>query len=94
MSNLVPEQLRPLIGHTVVLDVAAPFVYLGTLVSVDTSFLTLADADVHDLRDSESTRELYLLSSVRDGVRRNRKQVVVRWDTVLSISKLDDVTDR
>jgi small nuclear ribonucleoprotein (snRNP)-like protein len=91
--NIDPDQLQQLIGQTVVLDVAAPFVYLGTLESINSSFLVLKDADVHDLRDSESTRELYLLSSANDGVRRNRKQVTVRWDTVLSISKLDDVID-
>jgi hypothetical protein len=91
--NLADEQLQPLVGHTVVLDVAAPFVYLGTLRSINSSFIVLTDADVHDLRDSETTRELYLLSSAQDGVRRNRKQVTVRWDTVLSISKLDDVID-
>ena len=93
MLNSEPDQLQHLIGHTVVLDVAAPFVYLGTLQSVNAIFLVLTDADVHDLRDSESTREMYLLNSANDGVRRNRKEVTVRWDTVLSISKLDDVID-
>lgn len=87
------EELQRLIGHIVVLDVAAPFVYVGTLQAVNEAFLVLTDADVHDLRDSETTRELYLLSSARDGVRRNRREVAVRWDTILSISKLDDVVD-
>jgi hypothetical protein len=93
MMNIEPDQLQHLIGQTVVLDAAAPFVYLGTLQMVSASCLVLTDADVHDLRDSESTRERYLLSSANDGVRRNRKEVIVRWDTVLSISKLDDVID-
>jgi hypothetical protein len=53
----------------------------------------LADADVHDLRDSETTRELYVLSSARDGIRRNRTEVTVRWDAILSISALDSVVD-
>jgi hypothetical protein len=92
-STNSPSEIEHYIGHTVILDVAAPFVYVGTLQSHGTGFLILADADVHDLRDSETTRELYVLSSARDGVRRNRKEVMVRWDTVLSISKLDDVVD-
>jgi small nuclear ribonucleoprotein (snRNP)-like protein len=93
MAKFDSSQLERMIGETVVLDVAAPFVYLGTLQSFNSSFLVLADADVHDLRDSESTRELYLLSSARDGVRRNRRHVTVRWDTVLSLSTLDDIVD-
>lgn len=87
------DELKPLIGSVVVLDVAAPFVYLGTLSSLSPAYIVLTDADVHDLRDSETTRELYLLSSARDGVRRNRKEVSVRRDTVLSVSRLDDVMD-
>jgi hypothetical protein len=91
--NPAEEHLQSLIGQTVVVDVAAPFIYLGTLQSANAGFLVLADADVHDLRDSETTRELYLLSTLRDGVRRNRKEVSLRWDAVLSISKLQDVVD-
>ncbi len=91
--NLELEHLRDLIGHTVVVDVAAPFIYLGTLESGNGVFLLLADADVHDLRDSEITRERYALNSARDGIRRNRKRVSVRWDAVLSIARLDDVVD-
>ena len=87
------ESLQHLIGQPVVVDVAAQFAYLGTLQSVDAAFLVLADADVHDLRDSDSTRELYVLSSARDGIRRNRKQVSIRWEAVLSISKIEDIVD-
>ena len=91
--NPAEEHLQSLIGQTVVVDVAALFIYLGTLRSANAAFLVLSDADVHDLRDSETTRELYLLSTVRDGVRRNRKEVSLRWEQVLSISKLADVVD-
>jgi hypothetical protein len=87
------NQFEQLIGQVVVVDVAAPFIYLGTLKSANEAFLVLGDADVHDLRDSDSTRELYVLSSARDGVRRNRTEVSVRCDAVLSISRLDDVVD-
>ena len=87
------EPLKSLIGQKVVVDVGAPFVYLGTLRSADAWFLVLVDADVHDLRDSDSTRELYVLRSARDGIRRNRQEVTVQWDCVLSISRLSDVVD-
>ena len=87
------EQLQALIAEQVVVDVAAPFVYLGTLKSVGLGLLVLSDADVHDLRDAEITREIYVLNSARDGIRRNRKEVSVRWDVVLSISRIADVMD-
>lgn len=91
--NPPTEFVQSLIGHVVVVDVAAPFVYLGTIQSLNEAFLVLGDADVHDLRDSDTTRELYVLSSARDGIRRNRKLVSMRWDVVQSISKLGDVVD-
>ena len=91
--NADKEGLQFLVGQQVVVDVAAQFVYVGTLKSVEAGFLVLADADVHDLRDSDTTRELYVLSSARDGVRRNRKQVSLCWEAVLSISKIEDVVD-
>ena len=81
------------LGKVVVLDCAAPFVYLGRLERVEHDYLVLADADVHDLRDSDSTRELYVRDSSIHGVRRNRKQVTVRMDAILSVSLLEDVTD-
>jgi small nuclear ribonucleoprotein (snRNP)-like protein len=91
--NPLDEHVQSLIGQTVVVDVSSPFIYLGTLKSANGAFLVLADADVHDLRDSETTRELYLLSTLRDGVRRNRREVSVRWEQIVSISKLTDVVD-
>ena len=87
------DHLHSLLGQDVIVDTAAPFVYLGRLQSIETAFLVLADADVHDLRDSDSTREIYVLRSVRDGIRRNRKSVILRMDAVLSISPLEDAVD-
>jgi small nuclear ribonucleoprotein (snRNP)-like protein len=87
------EQLQALIGEQVVVDVAAPFVYLGTLKSLSLGLLVLTDADVHDLRDAEITREIYVLNSARDGIRRNRKEVSIRGDVVLSVSRVADVMD-
>lgn len=81
------------LGKVVVVDVEAPYVYIGTLVRFSPHFLELRDADVHDLRDSTSTRELYVLESSQYGVRRNRKAVQIRIEKVVSISLLSDVTD-
>lgn len=87
------EVLEQFVGKVVVVDVDAPYVYIGTFVRHTRDFLELRDADVHDLRDSTSTRELYVLESSQYGVRRNRRAVQVRLDKVISISLLSDVTD-
>ena len=83
--------LAALRGQPVVLDLAAPWVYLGTLKSWDAVHLTLVDADAHDLRDTSTTREMYVLEAARHGVAPNRKRVLVRRDAVVGLSRLADV---
>lgn len=78
-------------GKNVVVDVAAMYVYVGKLVEWDEKFATLEEADVHDLRDTATSRERYVLDSAMHGVRANRKRVHVRWGDVISLSALDDV---
>ena len=85
------ELLNSLIGHEVVLDMIAPYVYLGRLSSCDMHYLVLDEADVHDLRDTTTTRENYVVDSRRLGIRTNRQRVLVRLDQVISVSRLDAV---
>lgn len=73
------------------LDVNGSYVYLGTLTGWDDKYLTLEPADVHDLRDTATSRERYILDSRRHGIRFNRERVHVRWDEIVSISALEDV---
>lgn len=75
----------------VVLDVASPYVYIGTLTGWDALYLHLADADVHDLRDTKTTREIYLVDAKRLGLNSNRKRALVRIADVVSLSALDDI---
>jgi hypothetical protein len=82
-----------LMGREVVLDVVGQYVYLGTLSGHDERYLILNDADVHDLRDTATTRELYVLEARRHGVRANRRRVHVRREEVISLSALDDVIE-
>ena len=80
-----------LIGQEVVLDLRSSYVCLGTLVSVGAEFLELADADLHDFRDSTATREVYVYDSQRFGIRRNRARVLVRRDELVAISRFADI---
>ena len=82
-----------LIGQNVVLDVEAMFVYVGTLTQVNDKTIILENADVHDLRDSATTRERYVLDSRMHGIRANRKSVMVQRSQIVSVSALDDVLD-
>lgn len=85
------DTLEKLIGHAVVLDVSSMYVYVGTLVAFNDRSFVLEDADVHDLRDTSTTRELYVVDAKRHGVQANRQLVYVRTEQVVSISLLDDV---
>ena len=85
------ELYQHLQGREIVLDLASPYVYIGKLVRWDRYYLHLEDADVHDLRDTKTTREIYLVETKRLGINSNRKLVMVRIADVVSISALDDV---
>lgn len=77
----------------VVLDLATPYVIIGTLMAEDHRYLIMDDADVHDLRDSATTRELYILDCKRHGIGRNRRRVLVRRSEIVSVSALDEVVE-
>ena len=85
------ELLNSLCGKILVLDMKSQYVVLGKLIEDDHRYLVLEDADVHDLRDTSTTRERYILDSKLHGINSNRKKVYARKDEVVSISLLDDV---
>ena len=84
--------LDEFLNAKVVLDLVSPYVCLGKLVRYDDHFLELKNADLHDLRDTDTTRELYVADSVATGIKRNRKRVLVRRAEVVAIAKLEDVS--
>ncbi len=77
----------------VVVDLVSPYVCLGRLTRYDEHFIEMKNADLHDLRDTETTRELYIADSVATGIKRNRKRVLIRRSEVVAVSALDDVVD-
>ncbi|MGD9646078.1 MAG: hypothetical protein AB7U73_10215 [Pirellulales bacterium] len=80
-------------GQIVVIDCVAPFVIVGRLRTEGSSYVELVEADVHDLRDTSTTREKYVLEIRRHGVRPNRQKVWVRASEIVAISRLEDVID-
>ena len=88
-----PSLLDDYLGQPVVIDLTSPFVCIGTLAAADATFLDVRDADLHDLRDGRSTREIYVIDSARLGIRRNRARVLVRLDEVVAITRLADIAE-
>jgi hypothetical protein len=80
-------------GQKVVMDLRSSFVCLGTLVGTNEQFLELKNADVHDLRDTQTSRENYIAASVATGIKRNRKHVLINRDDLVAISLLADFVD-
>ena len=74
---LEPSELASLVGREIVVDTAPPFVILGVLAGAHENYITLERADVHDLRDTSTTRENYIVDSRRHGIRVNRQRVMV-----------------
>ena len=85
--------LDEFLNEKVVVDLVSPYVCLGKLTRYDDHYMELKNADLHDLRDTETTRELYVADSVATGIKRNRKRVLIRRAEVVAISMLEDVVD-
>ena len=85
--------LEEFLEQKVVVDLRSEFVCLGTLKTIDEHFLELRNADLHDLRDTDTSRENYVAASVATGIKRNRKRLILSRDEVVAISRMDDVVD-
>lgn len=79
------------VGKQVVIDITAPYVFVGRLVGERAGYLDLEEADAHDLRDTATTREKYILDCREHGIRPNRRRVLVDLKQMVAISLLDDV---
>jgi hypothetical protein len=85
--------LEEMVGQKVVIDLRSSFVCLGTLLRADDLFLELRNADMHDLRDTQTSRENYVAESRATGIKRNRKRVLVSRADLVAIARLEDVVD-
>ena len=85
--------LEELLNRKVIIDLSSPFVALCVLQRIDNLYLELKNADLHDLRDTDTTRENYVAASYATGIKRNRKRVLIVRSEVVAVSRLDDVMD-
>jgi hypothetical protein len=86
--------LDELLKQDVVIDMRGNYVCLGTLTRIDHRFIELKDADIHDLRDTKTSREIYVVESKFTGIKRNRRRALVVRDEIVAISRLADVADK
>jgi hypothetical protein len=85
--------IEEFLNKKVVVDMHAEYVCLGTLAKIDEHYLLLTNADFHDLRDTDTTRENYVAQSEATGIKRNRKKVMIFKREVVAITLLEDVVD-
>ena len=90
-SATLHSELSALMGQPVIVDVKGRHVYIGILQKVGRDVIVLTGADVHFCDDSQTTSELYVLETKKNGIRANRSTVYVMRSEVLSISRLEDV---
>jgi hypothetical protein len=83
--------LEEFVGQRIVVDLRSTFVCLGVLERIDDHYLELRNADLHDLRDTDTTRENYVAESRATGIKRNRKRVLVARTDIVAVSQLEDV---
>jgi len=85
--------LEEIVNQRVVIDLRGEYVCLGTLQRFDEHFLELRNADLHDLRDTDTTRENYVAASLATGIKRNRRRLLLIRDEIIAIARLDDVVE-
>ncbi len=85
--------LEELIGQKIVVDLRSEYVCLGTLVRMDELFLEIKNADLHDLRDTDTSREVYVNESRETGINRNRKRLLLVRKDIVAIARLEDVVN-
>lgn len=83
--------LDEFLGKAVVVDLRSPYVCLGILHSYDEHFLDMRKADLHDLRDTQTSRENYVAAAVSTGIKKNRRRVILIRGDVVAISRFEDV---
>src|SRR5262245_28110713 len=87
------SMISEMIGQTVIVDMRSPYVCMGVLSRIDERMIELRDADVHDMRDTITTRENYIAANAATGIKRNRTRVLLMRDDIVAVSLLEDFVD-
>jgi len=85
------EALKQFLNKKIVVDTRSSWIYIGTLKNIGRDSIELSDVDVHDSKDTPTTKEIYLLDSKKTGIKSNRERTFVNLDYIISFSPLEDV---
>ncbi|MCK4765414.1 MAG: hypothetical protein KAW12_24645 [Candidatus Aminicenantes bacterium] len=85
------EALKEFIKQQIVVDTRSSWIYIGVLENVLDGALELSEADVHENKDTASTKDVYVNESRKTGGIANRDRVFINLDFVVSFSPLEDV---
>ena len=85
------EDLKKFVKKKIVIDTRSSWIYIGTLKNIGIDSIELSDVDVHDSKDTHTTKEIYLLDSRKTGIKSNRDSVYINIDYIVSFSPLEDV---
>ena len=78
-------------NEEIVVDLASTYIALGRLRKLGADYIELADADMHDMRDTKTSRENYIVKARLHGIQANRATLIIRMSDIVGISRFDDV---
>jgi hypothetical protein len=85
------DWLIALRGQLMVADLDESYLVIGVLAEADADCLVFTEADLHDHREANCTKDVYLIETLKLGVRANRRRVMVPRRRVVAISRLEDI---
>ena len=85
------KSIEYFLDKIVVVDTDTHWLYVGTLKKIEKEFLILENVDAHNMTESRSTRDEYLVAMKTNGLVINRKQVAVMRGKVVGLSLFGDI---
>lgn len=87
------DWLEQFSDQKVAVDLDSGHLLIGHLLSFDLNHLLFIEADLHDCKNANSSKEIYLLEAGRYGINVNRRKVAVPRSRMLAISRLEDTVN-
>ena len=89
MSDFLDQYL----DQIVVCDLRESYLIVGRLSAYSAGHLHFTAADLHDHREANSTKDVYLIETKRYGIRQNRAKVDIPRDMLIAICRLEDIVE-
>lgn len=86
--------LNDYLDKVVVLDTDSRWLYIGILKAIEKDCYLIEDVDAHDLNETTTSRDDYLIGVRTHGLVINRKMVKVRKEKVIGISTLENILEK